>query len=212
MRLLVGAFSLGLFAFSAYAADSAVNANIEQLCSTEHMLVKHSVTIGEAYAVAGNRGQHYQIQPSLNNEQKSKLKTTPISLDEGCFEYLNSNNLLQVDSSGVIARVYFNFDQSDLTETSKVTLTALAQRLKDLNEVPKLEVVGHTDNVGSDEYNKKLGEHRAQTSKVYLVENDITKEILSAHSASFSQPLKDNDTEQGRAANRRVEIKISDPS
>ncbi|CAM2793912.1 OmpA family protein [Vibrio rarus] len=212
MKLFVAVWGLGISAFSVQAVDLAVNNQIDQLCSTENMVIKHSVSIGQAYAVAGNRAQHYQIQPSLNDEQKSKLKTTPISLETECFEYLNSNNLLQVDSNGVVARVYFNFDQSDLTDTSKLTLTALAQHLKDLNEVPKLDVIGHTDNIGSDEYNKKLAAHRAKTSKVYLVENHITKEILSTHSASFSHPIQDNATEQGRAANRRVEIKISDPS
>lgn len=109
-----------------------------------------------------------------------------------------------------MARVYFNFDKSELTETSKLTLTTLAERLQSLQQVPDLDVIGHTDNVGSEAYNQELGHHRALSSKVYLVESGVEKEILSSHSEGMSQPIRDNETEKGRASNRRVEIKISE--
>ncbi|MEZ8989094.1 OmpA family protein [Vibrio breoganii] len=201
-------FSVASFQVTA----NEVNAKIDQLCSTEHMLIKHSVTIGQANAVANNRAQHYQIQPSLSDEQKSKLATSNITLGDDCLEYLSSKDVLEVDSDGVVARVYFNFDKSELTETSKLTLTTLAERIQSLGEVPNLNVVGHTDNVGSETYNKQLGEYRALSSKVYLVESGVKKEILTPHTEGFNSPIKDNETKEGRAANRRVEIVVADQS
>ncbi|GAD78895.1 OmpA family protein [Vibrio ezurae] len=200
---------LAMASMPAIAAND-MNDKIEQLCATEHMLIKHSVSIGQANAVAGNRAQHYQIQPALTEQQKANLETTKVSLGDDCLEYLSQQQVLSVDAKGVIARVYFNFDNSELTETSKLTLTALAERMQSLNEVPILNVVGHTDNVGSESYNQELGKHRAMSSKVFLVESGMEKEVLEPRSAGFHQPLQDNQSEQGRATNRRVEIVVAD--
>lgn len=210
MRFVVGALALAMTATAVNAAEKDVNAMIEQLCSTEHMLIKHSVSIGEANAVVANRAQHYQFQPQLTEEQKAQLTTSSISLGDDCLEYLSKQDVLEVDSDGVVARVYFNFDKSDLTETSKLTLTTLAERLQSLKQVPNLDLVGHTDNLGSKKYNQELGQNRAVSSKVYLVESGVEKEILTPHSEGMTQPIRDNETEQGRASNRRVEIKISE--
>ncbi len=210
MRFVVGALALAITSVAVNAAEEDINTKIDQLCSTEHMLIKHSVSIGGANAVVANRAQHYQIQPQLTDEQKSRLTTSSISLGDDCLEYLSKQEVLEVDSDGVVARVYFNFDKSELTETSKLTLTTLAERLQSLQQVPDLDVIGHTDNVGSEKYNQELGHNRALSSKVYLVESGVEKEILSSHSEGMSQPIRDNETEKGRASNRRVEIKISE--
>ncbi|GAM59592.1 outer membrane protein A precursor [Vibrio ishigakensis] len=212
MKFIVGAFALAMGTSVALAAEGDVNANIEQLCSSEHMLIKHSVNIAGANAVVANRAQYYQIQPELSDEQKSRLATSNISLGDDCIEYLAKAEVLEVDSDGVVARVYFNFDKSELTETSKLTLTTLAERLQSLQQVPDLDVVGHTDNLGSEKYNQGLGENRALTSQVFLVDSGVEKEVLSTHSKGLSEPIRDNATSEGRAINRRVEIKLSDPS
>ncbi|WP_261815590.1 OmpA family protein [Vibrio gallicus] len=209
MRLVIGMLGCVL---SSMAVGADINANIEQLCSSQHMLIKHSVSIGQANGVANSRAQHYQIQPSLTEPQKSQLVTSGIDLGDDCLEYLSKQDVLEVDSDGVVARVYFNFDKSELTQTSKLTLQTLAQRMSSLHSVPNLDVVGHTDALGGKDYNHHLGQHRAQASKVYLVEAGVAKEVLAPHSRGLEQPLQDNSTAQGRAANRRVEIKLADPT
>ncbi|PMM26432.1 OmpA family protein [Vibrio breoganii] len=212
MKLIVSAVVLGTSLIGVQASANEVNETINQLCSTDHMLIKHSVTIAQANGVAGNRAQHYQIQPSLTKEQKSQLQITDIDLGDDCLEYLGRQEMLEVDSDGVVARVYFNFDKSELTETSKLTLTTLAERIQALSKVPNLHVIGHTDNVGSENYNQQLGLHRAAGSKVYLVESGVAKEVLSPSSEGQAKPMKDNTTSEGRAANRRVEIVLADQS
>jgi outer membrane protein OmpA-like peptidoglycan-associated protein len=72
----------------------------------------------------------------------------------------------------------------------------------------KILVEGHTDSVGSDEYNLKLSQLRANEVKKFLVENGIEEERIEAKGYGKSKPIASNKTEQGRAQNRRVEILI----
>ena len=75
-----------------------------------------------------------------------------------------------------------------------------------LNENPKLrvEIGGHTDNVGNAEYNMNLSQHRADAVKNYLVEKGIEANRLQSKGYGFSKPIADNDSEQNRAKNRRI--------
>ena len=72
-----------------------------------------------------------------------------------------------------------------------------------------LEVEGHTDNVGSDEFNLKLSEQRAETVRTYLIEQGLSESSMTAKGLGKSLPVASNDTREGRQKNRRVEIIIS---
>ena len=72
-----------------------------------------------------------------------------------------------------------------------------------------LQVEGYTDNVGSDEYNQKLSEERADAVRIYLVSQGISSEAVSARGLGKSDPVASNDTAQGRQMNRRVQIVVS---
>jgi len=76
------------------------------------------------------------------------------------------------------------------------------------NSTVRLEISGHTDNVGSLRANTKLSQDRAQSVVNYLVSKGIAVSRLEAKGYAFSQPLGTNDTSDGRAQNRRVEFKI----
>ena len=71
----------------------------------------------------------------------------------------------------------------------------------------KIEVAGHTDNVGPDKYNQNLSERRANAVMQYLVGKGISPNRLTAFGYGFSKPAESNDTPAGRAQNRRVELK-----
>jgi len=75
------------------------------------------------------------------------------------------------------------------------------------NPSMKLEIQGHTDNRGSAKYNRRLSEKRAQAVMEYLVKKGIGTDRLSAVGYGFSRPAATNTTAQGRAMNRRVELK-----
>jgi outer membrane protein OmpA-like peptidoglycan-associated protein len=73
----------------------------------------------------------------------------------------------------------------------------------------RLAVEGHTDSIGSDEYNRRLSEQRADAVRDYLVQQGITSEAITASGFGKSEPVASNDTSEGRQQNRRVELVVS---
>lgn len=105
----------------------------------------------------------------------------------------------------VLRGVNFQFDQADLTPPARETLDQLASRLQAHQNVSVL-VEGHTDAFGSDDYNRKLGEKRAEAVREYLVGKGLKAEQIQVVSRGESDPAASNDTEEGRAMNRRTEV------
>jgi OOP family OmpA-OmpF porin len=106
--------------------------------------------------------------------------------------------------------VLFEFDKSTLTKGAKDTLGIAVRYLKDHGDV-RVEIQGHTDSKGSDEYNMKLGERRAESVKAYLGTQGISADRVTTRSFGESQPVAENtingkDNPAGRALNRRVVI------
>ncbi|MDQ3201859.1 MAG: OmpA family protein, partial [Pseudomonadota bacterium] len=88
-------------------------------------------------------------------------------------------------------------------------LNTIATRLKQEAASAQLTVVGHTDSVGSDAYNQQLSDKRARSVVDYLVQSGVPRaSFVSVAGAGESQPVADNKTADGRAMNRRTEIKI----
>ncbi|WP_339476084.1 MULTISPECIES: OmpA family protein [unclassified Pseudomonas] len=110
----------------------------------------------------------------------------------------------------VIRDVHFEFNKATLTPVDKDVLSTVATRLKQETSTAQLRVSGHTDSVGSDAYNQRLSEKRANSVVQYLVENGVPRaSFVSVSGAGESQPVADNNTADGRAMNRRTEIKIN---
>lgn len=104
------------------------------------------------------------------------------------------------------ADTYFDFDKSNLKPEGKDSLDALVRDMGDLNAVAKVEVVGHTDAIGTDEYNQGLSERRAATVKEYLADKGVPADKIETVGMGESQPVASNKTREGRAQNRRVEV------
>ena len=77
-----------------------------------------------------------------------------------------------------------------------------------INPALRIEIEGHTDNQGTDEYNLELSMKRAQAVYNYLLEHGISADRLTYKGYGESKPVSPNDTEEGRALNRRTEIRI----
>ena len=102
--------------------------------------------------------------------------------------------------------IHFDFNKATLRPDSEPVLEKVLALLKARADL-KLEVQGHTDNVGGDDYNQKLSEARAETVSAWLRGKGIAAPRLSAHGYGMRQPVADNGSETGRAKNRRVELK-----
>jgi outer membrane protein OmpA-like peptidoglycan-associated protein len=101
----------------------------------------------------------------------------------------------------------FDFDKSDLRSENRELLSRIAGILLTSKDY-SLSVFGHTDDIGSDEYNQKLSERRAMAVRAYLVEAGLDPVIISTEGFGKTQPLVPEKTEEARAKNRRVEIGI----
>lgn len=108
----------------------------------------------------------------------------------------------------VLRGVNFEFDQSRLTLDAKTILDGVVTALTAAPNV-NVEIGGHTDNSGGDEYNQHLSEARAKAVQDYLIERGVAPTRLSAAGYGESQPVADNASEQGRELNRRVELKVT---
>ena len=105
------------------------------------------------------------------------------------------------------ADAFFDFDKYVLKPEGKAKLDDLVGKVKGVN-LEVIIAVGHTDSIGTVEYNQKLSVRRAEAVKAYLVSKGIEKNRVYTEGKGEKQPVADNRTADGRAKNRRVEIEV----
>ena len=126
---------------------------------------------------------------------------------------VDSNYLTQeqptfsVGSTFVLKDIFFEFDKSTILQQSFFELMRLITLLNTYPDM-QIEVGGHTDSKGSDSYNQRLSESRAKAVADYLISKGISERRLQYRGYGKSKPIDTNETEEGRAKNRRVEFKI----
>lgn len=103
--------------------------------------------------------------------------------------------------------ILFGFDQSDLKPEAKTNIQKLVQSLQD-NADTDILVIGHTDNVGRAEYNMGLSDRRAASVKNYAIAQGLSASRIKTEGKGATEPIASNETDEGRAQNRRVEIVI----
>ena len=114
----------------------------------------------------------------------------------------------QIDAAGKVALygILFDFNKADIKPESETTLAEVSKYLSSDNTI-RLLIAGHTDNVGTFEFNRDLSQRRAQAVMEYLVSrHNISRERLFPFGVSFAAPVASNATEEGKAKNRRVEL------
>jgi len=102
----------------------------------------------------------------------------------------------------------FDFDKAVLRPEGRETLSRLAEDINRVDTVSSVEVVGHTDSIGTEVYNQGLSERRAASVRDYLVEQGVNPELITTRGMGETQPIASNETREGRAQNRRVEITV----
>lgn len=101
--------------------------------------------------------------------------------------------------------IYFPTNSAKIDVVNGIIVDGIAELIES-NENLKFIVRGHTDNVGNDTFNQQLSERRAKSVMEYLIKNGISRDRLSAQGLGETDPVSENDTEKGRARNRRVEV------
>jgi outer membrane protein OmpA-like peptidoglycan-associated protein len=164
-----------------------------------------------------NTGEYTIILPYGKNYSFKAMKEGFYSISDNMdltqissYKEITKDLLLAPIEQGQVVRlnnIFFDFAKATLKQESFFELDNL---VKLLNENPKMEIfiAGHTDNVGSDEFNLKLSKERAASVADYLKSKGIAENRLSSDGFGKSKPIASNDTEEGRAINRRVEFTI----
>ena len=115
--------------------------------------------------------------------------------------------VVQVAKVTYTAKSLFDFDRSVIKPEGQVALNQLVAKLRTVT-VEVVVVVGHTDSVGTDDYNLKLGMRRAEAVKQYLTSQGVEASRVYSDSIGESQPVASNKTAQGRSENRRVVVEV----
>jgi OOP family OmpA-OmpF porin len=105
-------------------------------------------------------------------------------------------------------KIQFDYDSAAIKAESHSILDEVVEVVKENPDISKIHVIGHTSSEGKDSYNKKLSGERAAAVVAYLTEHGIEAGRLSSEGKGESEPIADNDTEEGKEKNRRVEFKI----
>ena len=103
----------------------------------------------------------------------------------------------------------FDFDSDVLKEEGKVALQALGDEIKAKSgKVVDIDIIGHTDSTGPEDYNQGLSERRAQAVADYIIAEGIDASIIDVSGEGESNPIASNATREGRAENRRVDVNV----
>ncbi len=169
-----------------------------------------------SFAPPANAGSYNQDIPGLgwyvfSVSAEGYLNTTDsVQVTDGNVT-LNSKNIymteIEVGMTVRLKNIYFDFDKTSLKPESFVELNKVVDFLKQ-NPKVSVEIAGHTDSKGSDEYNLNLSQGRSQAVVDYLGSQGIEGSRLQAHGYGETKPIDSNETDDGRANNRRVEFTI----
>lgn len=173
-------------------------------------------------AVGGEDKDKGPICPAEGEVPLPELPTPPLDSDGDGVPDINdlcpdTPPGTPVDSAGcakkqevVLDGVTFAFDSAVLTQSSHRVLDNAARILR-ANPAVRTEVAGHTDNIGTAQYNQLLSQRRAASVVSYLLSQGVNQSQLTSKGYGLTQPKTSNATEAGRSINRRVEFRLLDP-
>lgn len=129
----------------------------------------------------------------------------PLAPPAGVYAAGSSTEAADIPRRLILEGVNFDFDKTTLRQADRDIIDQNAADLKEWGDV-KVEISGHTDSIGSDRYNMGLSLRRANSARSYLISKGIAADRLVTKGYGEAQPIANNETEEGRFKNRRVEL------
>jgi outer membrane protein OmpA-like peptidoglycan-associated protein len=155
---------------------------------------------GSMYEIVGKKESYISNIEKISTQGLTRSATLYVELELGIEEAKTGKTI-------VLNKIFFATGSASIDVNASSDLNKLVQFLKD-NPTAKLEIQGHTDNVGSQESNVKLSQQRANSIVTYLTQNGIDANQLIAIGYGDKKPIATNTTAEGRSRNRRVEMKV----
>ncbi len=197
MVLSSAALLLGTFGFTSCASKTYVG---EEVAKSSAATDKRINDVESQVEATQTRVKQHDVKlTELDNATREALERAQQAgkLAEGKFVF----SLVLSDDAAK-----FPVNKFELSKEGKEQLDAFAERLKAENKNVYLEIQGHTDSTGTEAYNYKLGEARAETVRRYLNKQGVALNRMSTISYGSAEPVESNKTKEGRAKNRRVVV------
>ncbi|MFZ4399508.1 MAG: OmpA family protein [Bacteroidales bacterium] len=157
--------------------------------------------LGKIYGYYVDKDEYFPISKNIDLRNKNKAVDVEEKTDIVSFK-----QMIEEGTAVPVNNLFFNYAKAELLPYSIPELKRVAQIIK--SRKLKVEISGHTDNVGTDEQNQLLSEQRAMAVKVFLSNEGCLADNLTTIGYGKSKPITSNDNEAGRAKNRRVELKL----
>jgi len=161
-----------------------------------------TLPLGKNYGFFVSKQEYYPVSDNLDLSDFDKNITVVKN-----FQLTDEQLIIQGQTTIQLNNVFFDFDRYELKNTSFPELNRLADFIK-LHPNIKIEISGHTDNKGTDQYNSQLSQNRANSVKDYLIMQGCNENQLISKGYGASKPIADNSTDSGRQQNRRVEFQV----
>jgi OOP family OmpA-OmpF porin len=157
------------------------------------------------FSILVPKAEKYKVKYKNFTEDKD-YKTLDIPAEPELIDFTFTINVRR-GKTFQLDHVFFDTGKSTLKPESNKALNDLAEFMTNKKKM-KIEIGGHTDNVGDKTSNEKLSAERANTVRTYLIKKGIAAERVNAKGYGDTQPVDDNATPEGRQKNRRTEIKV----
>jgi len=171
---------------------------------------------GTGYAIVYANGERAQIPQFRITEGSNIIEfytqanaRTPvyikdIRVDYGVVDPVEVADVFVAEGEYTTRSIFFDFNSSTLRPESTPELARVQRMIEDYGQ--PVVIAGHTDAIGSDEYNMELSAERAEAVKAYLVDQGVDAELIDTAGKGETEPVGDNGTDEGRQANRRVVV------
>ena len=180
-------------------AGAAVGAGIGAIIGHDGKAAAIGAAIGTAVGAGAG---------AIIGKKMDKKAEELAALENAQVETVEDANGLEAIKVTFNSGILFDTNKADLKQASKNELSQFASKMADMVDTD-ITIYGHTDNTGSDAVNERLSNERAQSVANYLKNCGIASSRMTTEGKSYSMPVADNSTKEGRAQNRRVEIYIS---
>jgi len=195
--LTVGALLLGSFGLTACATKKYVGEEVGKSSAATEKRINDVESQVEATQTKVKSHDTQIAELDKATRQALERAQEAGKLAEGKFVY----SLVLSDDAAK-----FPVNKYELSDEAKQALNAFAERLKSENRNVYLEIQGHTDATGSQDYNMRLGSERAEAVRRYLNKQGVALNRMSTISYGASEPVESNKTKEGRSKNRRVVV------